>query len=260
MLELYHWEPNIHFLKPLVALEEAQVPFTARYFDPTSFEQFSPSFPQNTESALQLEREGPVLVDGVTVLSSSFFLLEYIADAYPAANLYPGGSYDNYRARAWGQFTALQLAPIVCALGSARYLAPILKSREPGLVQAHIERIEPVERRAAWQAVVQGLSPSTLEGARMRLAAILKRYEDALPAGGWLAGSRYSIADIDAYAMLDPLTDLAPEALHERATPRILEFLSRVRARKAVQAALARTRTGKPREAYVPGAEPSRWG
>ena len=45
MLELYHWEPNTFYLKPLIALKEKQAAFTSRYFDPTRFEQFAPAFP-----------------------------------------------------------------------------------------------------------------------------------------------------------------------------------------------------------------------
>ena len=29
-LELYHWEPNTYFLKPLIALEEKAAQFTSR--------------------------------------------------------------------------------------------------------------------------------------------------------------------------------------------------------------------------------------
>src|SRR5438477_6196630 len=82
-LQLYHWEPNTYFLKPLIALGEKGARFASRWFDPTQFEQFAPGFPRNTESDLQLEREGPVLVHGDTIISSSFFMLEYIADALP---------------------------------------------------------------------------------------------------------------------------------------------------------------------------------
>ncbi len=67
MLELYHWEPNTYFLKPLIALKEKQAAFTSRYFDPTRFEQFAPGFPRNVESELHLEREGPVLVHDGTI-------------------------------------------------------------------------------------------------------------------------------------------------------------------------------------------------
>ena len=130
MLELYHWEPNLHFLKPLIALAEKQVDFTARYFNPLEFEQFAPGFPANLESSLQLEREGPVLVHDGTVITSSFFMLEYIAEALPGVDLYPGEAYEHYRARAWGQFLTLSLGAGVSALGCAKYLTPVLARRE----------------------------------------------------------------------------------------------------------------------------------
>ena len=117
--------------KPLIALKEKQAAFTSRYFDPTRFEQFAPAFPRNTESGLHLEREGPVLVHDGTIISSSFFMLEYIADALPGIELYPGNAYQHYRARAWGQFLTLSLGPGVCALGCAKYLAPALRQRDP---------------------------------------------------------------------------------------------------------------------------------
>lgn len=261
MLELYHYEPNIYYVKPLIALKEAQAPFTSRYFDPTRFEQLGEGFPHNVESALNLEREGPILVDGATVLSSSFFILEYLAEALPAAGLMPGDAYGHYRARAWGQFIALQLSPGVCALGCAKYLARALAAQDQSALKARIERIEPLERRAAWMAVIDGsYDEKALAAIRERLAMPVKRIEDALTATPWLAGPQYSIADIDAFAMLSPLPDLAPEQVSEKATPRIMQFLHRVRERPAVQQALALAKTAKPQEAFVPGAEPSRWG
>ena len=66
--------------------------------------------------------------------------------------------------------------------------------------------------------------------------------------------------DIDAFAVLSPVPDLAPEVVNPHQTPRITEFLHRMRERPAVRAALALSRTGRPQEAFVPGAEPSRWG
>jgi glutathione S-transferase len=261
MIELYHWEPNIYYLKPLIAFQEVRAPFTSRYFDPTSFEQYSPGFPQNAESGLNLEREGPILVDGVTVLSSSFFMLEYIAEAFPAASLYPGDSYERYRARAWGQFIALQLAPGVSTLGCAKYLAPSLRSRDAQQLKARIERIEPQERRAAWLAVIDArYDEAVLQTVRERLQMPVGRIEAALAKATWLAGSQYSVADIDAFAMLRPLPDLAPQLVSETAAPRIMQFLQRVQGRPAVQQALALARTAKPYQAFVPGAEPSRWG
>jgi glutathione S-transferase len=261
MLELYHWEPNTYFLKPLIALNEKQAPFVSRYFDPTEFAQLAESFPHNPESGLHLEREGPVLVHDGAIISSSFFILEYIADALPGPDLSPGDAYAHYRAQAWGQVLCLQFGPAIAALGCAKYLAPLLRRRDQSALEASIERIEPQERRAAWKAVIDGsYDERTLSAARERLKPLTKRVEDALARGPWLAGGAFGIADIDAFAMLKTLPDLTPDVVNERATPRILEYLRRVGERTAVKAALGYSRTGKPQEAFVPGAEPSRWG
>src|SRR5215469_966509 len=189
MLELYHWEPNTYFLKPLIALHEKHAAFTSRWFDPTAFEQLAPGFPRNTESSLQLEREGPLLVHDGAVVSSSFFMLEYINDALPGVNLCPGAAYEQYRARAWGQvLTAVGTG--VSVLGCARYLAPLLSKIEPSVIAARLQSLEPLERRQAWTAVTDGTySEATLAAVRERLEAPLKRIEASLASGAWLAGS-----------------------------------------------------------------------
>lgn len=260
MLELYHWEPNTYYLKPLIALNEKGAAFSSRYFDPTRFEQFAPGFPRDVESNLHLEREGPVLVHDGTIISSSFFMLEYIADAFPGTELYPGNAYEHYRARAWGQFLTLSLGPGVCALGCAKYLAPALKQRDPAQLRAQVAAIEPMERRLAWSAVVEGYTDETLSAVKHRLEFPLKRLETSLSSGPWLAGSAYSVADIEAFSLVNALPGLAPELVNEQTTPRLTDFIDRMRARPAVRQALELSRTGKPLEAFVPGSEPSRWG
>lgn len=259
-LELYHWEPNVYFLKPLIALEEKEAAFVSHWFDPTRFEQFAPEFPRNLESTLHLEREGPLLVQGDTVISSSFFMLEYISDALPGVNLSPGGSFEHYRARASAQFLGA-LGADLCVLGSMKYLTPVLKSQDPTALKARLDAIEPVERRNAWSALIDGTYDDKIATrARERMQFPLGRVEQTLSGSPWLTGPEYSIADIDAFSLLRPIASLAPELLNERVTPRIADFLARMHERKAVQRALARSRSGKPEQAFVPGAEPSRWG
>jgi GSH-dependent disulfide-bond oxidoreductase len=261
MLELYHWEPNGVFLKPLIALEEKAARFESRWFDPTAFEQLAPSFPTSAESRLTLEREGPVLVVDGAVIASTFFMLEYIAEALPGPSLAPRSPWDRYRARAWGQFLGLSLGSTTSALGCARYLAPALAGGDPAVLRAQIDRIEPIERRAAWLAVIDGSYDETaLTVFRQRLAMPIGRLEAALATDAWLAGADYSIADIDAYALVEPLRDLAPEVVNAVQTPRLVQWLSRIAERPAVRAARARSRSGAPERAFVPGVEPSRWG
>ena len=260
MIELYHWEPNGYFLKPLIALHEKQAPFTSRWFDPTAFEQFAPAFPRDTESGLHLEREGPLLVHDGRYISNSFFMLEYIASALPGTELLPADAYQHYRVQAWGQVLTAVGAD-VSILGCAKYLAPALKSQDAADTQSKFQCIESLERRSAWSAVIDGTYDERAVAAiKERLKFPLGRLESALGESAWLAGASYSVADIDAFSLLVGLPGLAPELVNPQSTPRIVDFLRRVSERKAVQAALAMSRSGKPLEAYVPGAEPSRWG
>jgi glutathione S-transferase len=175
-------------------------------------------------------------------------------------NLLPGDAYCHYRARASGQFLG-GLGADVAMLGCMRYLAPVLKSQDKSTLRARLASIEPLERRNSWTALIEGTyDASVLAEVRERMSFPVGRVEQTLAGSAWLAGPEYSIADIDAFALLRPLTDLVPELVNERRTPRIADFLGRMHARKAVQQALAWSRSAKPQEAFVPGAGPSRGG
>ena len=261
MLELYHSEPNTFFLKPLIALHEKQARFDSRWIDHERFEQVELEISGDVEAHLHLEREGPLLVHDGTLISNSFFMLEYIAEALPGEPLLPEAPMDLYRAHASGQFLGAHLGSLVPVLGCMRYLAPRLAAMDRTKLLTALAEVGPQERRLAWQALLDGTyTPQILATARERLKFPVARIEATLKDGAWLAGPRYSIADIDAFAMLRVLPDLAPEVVSESATPRIWDFLARVAARPAVKAALAMSRSGKPEQHFVPGVEPSRWG
>lgn len=261
MLELYTSEPNTFFLKPLIALHEKQASFETRWLDAENFEQFAPKFPADIEAHLHLEREGPLLMHDGTLISSTFFMLEYIAEALPGRSLLPGSAYDQYRARASGQFLGAHLGSLVPVLGCVKYLVPRLAAMDRATCQAKLAAIDLPERRAGWQALLDGAyTPEILATARERLKFPVSRVESQLASGPWLAGPDYSIADIDAFAMLRVIPDLAPELVNPTVTPRTCDFLARIEGRPAVRAALATSRSGRPHQHFVPGVEPSRWG
>ncbi len=261
MLELYTSEPNTFFLKPLIALAEKHAEFTSHYFDAAGLEQFSGKIPTNLETGLQLEREGPLLVHDGTLISNSFFMLEYISEALPGPSLIPSAAYDAYRARAWGQYLGANLGSIVPVLGSAKYLRPHLEKLDAAWVDQRIASIEPLERRAGWLALRNGTyTEAYLQAAVDRLTVPVSRVEKALANSPWLAGETFSVADIDAYPMLCVLPDLAPTAVNSAATPRILEYLARIAARESVSTALKGAHTAHPERQFVPGLEASRWG
>jgi glutathione S-transferase len=261
MLELFHSEPNTFYLKPLIALHEKHASFQSRWFDSDQLEQFALGFSGDVEAHLHLEREGPLLLHDGTLISSSFFMLEYIAEALPGEPLLPESAHDQYRMRASGQFLGAQLGSLVPILGCIKYLAPRLAAMDRAALDAKLRDVGPQERRLNFTALLDGTyTPQIQATARERLKFPVARVEAQLAHGPWLAGSNYSIADIDAYAMLRVLPDLAPDVVNAAATPRIGEYLERISARPAVKAALATSRSGKPEQHFVPGVEPSRWG
>lgn len=260
MLELYTSEPNTFFLKPLIALHEKGARFTSRWMDTDALEHFALDHSREVEARLHLEREGPLLDHDGTLISGSWFMLEYIADTLPGEDLHPDAPFDRYRARASGQFLGAHLGSLVPILGCVKYVTPRLAVNRAAL-ESRLTAVEPVERRNSWLALVNGTyTPQILDTARERLKFPISRLEKTLAEGAWLAGPRYSIADIDAFAMVRCLPDLAPELVNAPATPRIMDFLARVEARPAVNAALATSRSGTPGQHFVPGVEPSRWG
>ena len=261
MLELFHSEPNTFYLKPLSALHEKNASFQSRWFDSDKLEQFALGFSGDVEAHLHLEREGPLLLHDGTLISSSFFMLEYIAEALPGETLLPESAYDLYRVHASGQFMGAQLGSLVPILGCLKYLAPRLAGMDRAILETKLKDIGPQERRLNFTALLDGTyTPQIQATARERLKFPVARVEAQLAQGPWLAGPRYSIADIDAFAMLRVIPDLAPDVVNASATPRVMEYLARIDGRPAVKAALGMSRSGRPEQHFVPGVEPSRWG
>jgi glutathione S-transferase len=263
-IELYHFEPNLFSLKPLIALNEKGLDFTSHYVDWTDFEQLGPGGPAlNLEARHNPELEGPILVHDGAVITESFFMMEYLEDAFPGRTpLKPGAPEGDWRVQVWGRFNGERIAPAVSTLGCHKYLVPQLKEKRINLADQLLERISPEERRNAWaQAIQDGYSPEILEDSRRRVGLLIERIETALAGGRqWLVDDAYSLADIDAFAMANPQPKLTPELCNGKVAPAAMAWIGRMRERPAVKKALALSRTGKPEEAFAPGPEHARWG
>ncbi len=262
MLELYHWEPNAFSLKPLIALNEKKLDFTSHYVDWSGFEQFGPGGPKlNLEAEHNPEAEGPILVHDEAVISESFFIMEYLEDAFPQTPLKLGTPHGDWQVQVWGRFIGERAAPAVSTLGCHKYLVPILKEKRINAADQVLERMPTQERRVAWaEAIDDSYSDDVITDSQRKAGLLVTRIEDALAKADWLVENTYTLADIDAFSMANALPKLLPEAANAKAAPRFMDWLGRMRARPAVRAALATSRTGKPDEAFAPGPEHARWG
>jgi glutathione S-transferase len=262
MLELYHWEPNGSALKALIALNEKALPFQSRYVDVPAFEQFEPGFLNaSRETRLNLEGEGPVLIQDGKQISESLFLIEYLEDAFPEKPLRPADALGHSCILAWARFINEVFMPGANTLGCHRHLAPALEGRDIASLEPMLARIPMKFLADAWRlALTNGYSSDLLEDSKRKVALAARRIEAALTNAQWLVGPTYSLADIDAFAVCNSLPTLTSDVVNGASTPRLMDWLNRIRLRPAVRAALGTSRTGKPEAAFAPGPEHSRWG
>ena len=262
MLELYHWEPNAFSLKALIALNEKGLDYRSHYVDWTGFEQYGQGGPAlNLEAENNPETEGPVLVHDGAVISESFFMLEYLDDAFPEPALKPRTPHGDWQVQVWGRFVGERAAPAVSTLGCHRYLAPALREKRINAIDQALDRMPTQERRVAWsQAMADSYSDEELADSRRKASLLVERIEKALHTGDWLVENTYTLADIDAFALANALPKLLPDVANGDKAPRFMAWLERMRARPAVKKALATSRTGRPEEAFAPGPEHPRWG
>jgi len=153
------------------------------------------------------------------------------------------------------------LAPAASTLGCHTYLAPELKKRDGRDIDAFISKLSSLEMRLDWAAAAKNdYSKDLLDDSRRKVGVGVKRIEGMLATSPWLVGDRFSIADIEAFALTNGLTKLTPDLVGKSASPRVVDWLERMRMRPGVKAALAMSKTGKSDECYAPGPEHSRWG
>jgi glutathione S-transferase len=96
------------------------------------------------------------------------------------------------------------------------------------------------ERRASWEKLMfNATPPADLAESRRRLSEGIARFEGWLAETEWLAGSSFSLADINAFANFHSFPMGYPAEFNESATPRLIGWLRRCHARPTLREALA---------------------
>jgi GSH-dependent disulfide-bond oxidoreductase len=250
-LELYHWEPTVNSGELLICLKEKGVAFVSHYVDLLAFEQHAPAF-----LALNPRGEVPVLVHDGQVLTETTLVLEYLDAVFPEVPLVPQSAEERYGMRVWTKLANDYFAPALMLLGWHQCMAPKLAALDRNAIDERLARL-PQDRQVVWRAALDDTyTAEQLARASEHLDVVARRLEEALEAAEWLAGSRYSLADIALYPAVSALQSLRPHAV----MPKIAGWLSRMRERPAVRAALGLSRSTRPEEVFAPGPELGRWG
>ena len=235
MLELYHAEPGANSMKPLLCLKEKGLDFVSHYVNLLRFEQHEPWFVK-----VNANGQVPVLVhDGATVTESTV-INEYLDEVFPEVPLRPADALGRARMRVWTKFVDEYFCPALSMIGWHIMVRQIASSIPKDEFATLLQRIPLEEQRIKWATVAgDSCSEEQLADSRRRCGVSVQRMEKTLADGPWLAGAEYSLADIAVYPMAAAIPRLIPEHMNVDKTPRAMDWLARMNARPAVQAALA---------------------
>jgi len=241
---VYTWEPNSNSGKPLFVLNEKGVAFDYHYIDLIEFEQHSPDY-------LRLNPLGtvPAFIHGSKSLTESTPLCEYIDAAFPGPSLTFPDAAGRYEMRRWCRL-ADRAAESVSVIGWHLHLGPMVRAKPREEIERLVARIPTRERRISWLAAVDGgFSDDQLDQARQAIGAFVSRMDAVLAQRAWLAGDRFSLADIVTFTNFYALPMSSPEFASEEVAPHVLEWLRRIYARPATMRTFSLAR-GLARRAF----------
>lgn len=234
MLELYHAEPVANSMKTLLCLKEKGLEFVSHYVDLLRFEQHQPAF-----VALNPNGQVPVLVHDGAIVTESTVINEYLEDVFPAVRLRPRDPVHIARMRIWSKFVDEYFCPALSMIGWHLMVRKVAQSLSKGELDEVLARIPLKEQRDKWATVAgDSFTPAQLDDSRRKIGISIERLEKILRQSDWIAGPEYSLADVNSYSMVASVPRLFPECMNDELTPRSLDWLQRMNARPAVQAAL----------------------
>jgi glutathione S-transferase len=235
MLELYHAEPVANSMKVLLCLKEKGIEFTSHYVDLLRFEQHRPDF-----VALNPNGQVPVLVhDGATITESTV-INEYLDEVFPDVALRPRDPVERARMRIWSKFVDEYFCPALSMIGWHTMVRRVAQSIKKDELDELLARIPLKEQRDKWATIAgESFTEAQLADSRRKIGVSIQRMEEILGKFPWLAGSTYSLAEVNSYSMVAGVPRFFPELMNEQLTPRSVEWLARMNERPAVKAALA---------------------
>lgn len=239
MLRLYHWEPNANSGKPMLTLAEKGVEYESHYLDLLKFDQHQPEY-------LKINPDGtiPAMVHDDRVLTESTPMMEYVDEAFDGPPLRPTHPEERWRMRWWMRFFDAYFAPSVSMIGWSVFIGPAVRERDQKELEAAIDRIPLESRKIAWRkAMFNQFSAEELAESKRRVLFATGVLEQHLARYPYIAGSTYSLGDINGFNLGYALPLSQPDHCNDAKTPHIMEWLRKIYERPAAKATWARGRT-----------------
>jgi glutathione S-transferase len=235
MLELYHAEPVANSMKVLLCLKEKGIDFVSHYVDLLRFEQHQPEFVRINPNG-----QVPVLVHDGAIITESTVINEYLDDVFAQVELRPANPVERARMRTWSKFVDEYFCPALSMIGWHTMVRRVAKSLKKDELDEVLARIPLQEQRDKWATIAgESFTPAQLGDSQRKLGVSIQRLEASLATSKWIAGSTYSLAEVNSYSMVAGVPRFFPELMNDKLTPRAVDWLARMNERPAVKAALA---------------------
>ena len=230
MLVLHHAWRSSASRRVRLCLEEKGLAYESRPVDLAKME-------HHTAQYLSINPNGviPTLVHDGRPLHESGTICEYIDEAFDGPRLRPEGAYDRATMRNWIRHADERIGNLII-FNWVHSLAKTASQWSDAELAERLKNIPSKERQQAWiRAARKPYTEEERAEARARLVEMVGRMEKALGESAWLAGARYSIADIALVPFIKRIEEeIAPDALTAEKHPRVTAWWKSIQARPAV--------------------------
>ncbi len=238
MLELYHSGLSTCSKQVRHCLKEKGVDYQSHYIELWRYENLNPAY-------LKLNPNGvvPTLVhDGVPIINAPA-ICEYIDEAFDGPPLKPDDLKDRAHMRHW-IITGDDVHQAIINLTFTINLKAMVEELSEADKEQMIAATPMPERRARWVRMAgEGHSDAELNAALDKVSYVVDWLERELEATGWLAGPRFSLADLYLLSHVHRIRELYPDRVDRDKYPRVNDWRDRLMARPAAA------------EAYAPGTD-----
>ena len=235
MLELYHHGTSVCAAKARLALGEKKLEWQGHYVDILKNEQFAPDYLK-----LNPKHVVPTLVHDGRVVRESTLIGEYLDEVFPDPPLKPEDPDDRVTMRLWTKRLDEELHPACGMVTFAISHRHAVLQNPPAVVEAYVNEAAPAERERRRLRLAQGIDAAGPARALRLYDRFLADMETALARASWLAGERFSLAEVGVIPYVNRLDMLGLSPLWEETRPHLTDWFRRVKARPGFEAAMLR--------------------
>ena len=229
MLILHHAWRSSASRRVRLCLEEKGLSYESHPIDLAKMEHHAPEY-------LKINPNGviPTLVHDGRPLYESGTICEYLDEAFPEPPLRPDDAYERATMRNWIRYADERIINLII-FNWQHDLAKTASKWSDAELAERLKKVPSKERQEAWMRAAR--KPYTEEekaAARAKLVEMLDRMEKTLRESAWLAGARYSIADIALVPFVKRIDEeIAPDEMTPARHPRVTAWWKTIQARPA---------------------------